>query len=110
MKITEQQVDFICSIIEVNTKIGKHAIFSKSRTTDNTDARFIFCVALKLKYNFTARDISELLKRHHASVLNAFYEFHNRYILEIDYRNKVKRIFEAAEIKYDGRKLTDYKK
>lgn len=96
-------------IIREEMGVSKEQIISDDRKSIPTNARYILCAAFKLKFNMTAKESGRILNRHHASILNGLYQFHNRYLVEDTFKVSADKVFSRAEIDYKGYRMTDYK-
>lgn len=103
-KITKAQ---LASIISQECEVTEEQLMSKMRNASIVDARYIFFAALKLKFGYSLNIIGDVFNGvDHTTVMHGLKRFHERYHHQNSFRDKVVRVFEMADIDYDGEKLT----
>lgn len=106
-EITKSQ---ILQIISDECNVSVKKILSSSRKRTDVDARNIYFVALRLKFNLSLESIGKIVgNRHHTTVMNGLNNFHSRYSFEMFYRNLANNVFINTKIDYNGIKMTKLK-
>jgi chromosomal replication initiation ATPase DnaA len=86
-------------------------MLSKCRQQPLVDARNLYMVCMKLKYQMSLNHISyDIGKRHHSTVIHSYFQFMNRYKNEEKYRYIADKIFNKIGVTYNGERLTSKSK
>ncbi len=79
--------DYVLRIVSESCNVTVEQILSKSRTTEISEARHIFCAIMKLELNYTYESIGQLTnKRDHSTAIHSVRTFKNRCETEEGYK------------------------
>lgn len=101
--ITEEQV---MEIIANECQVTVESIISLSRVREITDARHIYCAAVRMRLNMTLVSIGKKISnRDHTTVRHGILKFMERYSCEESYKEISDRIFSKIGVSYNGKRL-----